>query len=1170
FSMPQRSEPRLVCLDRETGKQVWIATPSQFPQESLRTLQLGGAPLVTGDNVLLVATASKQAGFEDCYVLSFDVNKGTLRWATNIASSSTAAAAFAGFNPNFLAAENESHLAYANGRVYVETNRGAVAAVDAYNGTIAWIDIYPRGQQALNPAMNPMFFQQGGAFSQNQTKPWTFNPVIVSQGMVFTLPMEGKNLLIYDAVTGAEVKRIDLEDLAQRLKDDEVDRTTFDTLVGVVGNKLVLAGAKAVVAINWKTYDSAHYDDNTMLLWDEPSPAEMRGRPFLTQDWLYQPLADRLYILNLTTGRAEKEYPIYPRTWGDDEGPGNIVVTSDHAVIAGATHVDVYTDLAAAKQKLDRAVAEAPQDPQPRLRYAEVMYAAGDYDTSMAKLDEAIERLGGIDSLKPGPARDRLFNDALTFAQKLKTDPRTSGRERIEKLFDRAKAAADSPQEQVQYRMARAGFDEIKGDVAAAVELYQQVLSQPDMRAVSLPDESQKSPVSADEAARQRIADIIKRDPSVYEPFEKQAGDALKQAQESNDPAKLLSVAQSFPNSTVAPKAMLLAADAYEAAGDSRSARHVLLDVYFNHDKQPTDRAQILEALARTDPRTAAHMLSQGTSDLGDPRLTKPLKLSDGTEVSAGTTFSTALKQVRALVNREQVRALPAFAIPKPPRSDIHRNLPPFRANSPVIDNVAALLVPLRDFARNDRIVTWSSAPLLSVYPPDGSKPVSTCDQITEQPAGCAWMGNDLLVWSPTHLWRLKNATDVTWKLDIGHLPTIEVLASDQPAEGEAVNPNLVIRRQVFVRARGGFQVVAAPAAMPGAPKPAAEGPERIDQVVPASGRIILSTTTGRVLSVESDGGRISWQTRLTDRPIDRLLADEDFTVVQATNDLEVRLAVLDTFTGHVRGSKSFLRSTNSFPQNVALSPDGTLVYTLPDRIRIQDLYKPWTQKPIERVATPGQATFFGLTDPDQLLISEGRIVALTDTGNMPDRGGEKYVRLYSLETGNPLMLDIGNGQQVERALSAGTKSPDVKLRLVGSRLYAISQDACSCYDLDNPNQHESFYGQDNPSPPVWNVFLGKEAVVAIGDNNPDEDNAGNAPPANAAAVPQPPAAPRPSCSVYIYGRYQLKSGESTKLDYEIRLANPAGITNTWQSFDGGVCYLTGDHKLHLLLGTKE
>ena len=457
-NIPDNGESRLVCLDRESGKENWIVSPSQFKQPDLKTAQFSGSPLVVSDNVLIVANTAKQTGaFEDCFVLSFDANNGTLRWSTHVASASTVAAQFAGFMPGYTPPINETHLAYANGSVFVQTNRGVLAALDAYDGSIDWLDIYPRNQQAMvNPAFNPMLFQGG---QLQQIKPWAFNPVMVSQGLVFTLPTEGRHLLVYDAASGQEVKRIDLGDLAQRVKHTDVaELDQFDTLVGVSGEKLLLAGSRTLVYLNWRTYDEDNFKDE-MIFWIESTPAPIRGRPLLDGHYVYVPAEDRLYRWDLRTGRVIDEHPDYPRTWDDGEGPGNVLATSDHTIIAGADSVDVYTDLALAKQKLDREVAEAPDDPQPRLRYAEIMYAAGDYDTSMTKLDEAIQRLGGPSRDAPRSGRDRVFNDALTFAQRLKADERPEARQRVSSLFDRADEASLTPDQKVQYRIARGRFD---------------------------------------------------------------------------------------------------------------------------------------------------------------------------------------------------------------------------------------------------------------------------------------------------------------------------------------------------------------------------------------------------------------------------------------------------------------------------------------------------------------------------------------------------------------------------------------------------------------------------------------------------------------------------------------------------------------------------------------
>ncbi len=64
-------------------------------------------------------------------------------------------------------------------------------------------------------------------------------------------------------------------------------------------------------------------------------------------------------------------------------------------------------------------------------------------------------------------------------------------------------------------------------------------------------------------------------------------------------------------------------------------------------------------------------------------------------------------------------------------------------------------------------------------------------------------------------------------------------------------------------------------------------------------------------------------------------------------------------------------------------------------------------------------------TQPDQLVIAEGRILALANNGT------DNYVRVHSLETGNPIPLKIASpqgDQEVDRVLTAG-KNWNVSLR---------------------------------------------------------------------------------------------------------------------------------------------
>jgi outer membrane protein assembly factor BamB len=182
---PER-ESRLVCLERETGKEKWVATPKQFPdQGNLRTLIFNGSPLVVGDTVYVTARGVKNALLEDCYVIALDLKNGKYRWNAYVASANSGNQIF-GEMP--LRSENLSHVAYASGRLFVLTNLGVVAAVDAYSGSVAWLNIYPRS------VPENVRFNMGRVIVNGGNRPWTYNPALVQDGKVFALPADGAHV----------------------------------------------------------------------------------------------------------------------------------------------------------------------------------------------------------------------------------------------------------------------------------------------------------------------------------------------------------------------------------------------------------------------------------------------------------------------------------------------------------------------------------------------------------------------------------------------------------------------------------------------------------------------------------------------------------------------------------------------------------------------------------------------------------------------------------------------------------------------------------------------------------------------------------------------------------------------------------------------------------------
>ena len=776
------------------------------------------------------------------------------------------------------------------------------------------------------------------------------------------------------------------------------------------------------------------------------------------------------------------------------------------------------------------------------------------------------------------------------------------------------------------------------------MKLYQEILADAKLRPEPLNDESTGTPIQAAAVAEKAINHVVTMaGVAVYEPYQKAAADALAEAQKSNDPAKLLAVAQVYPNASVAPKAMLAAADAYEAAGDARSAVHVLRPMYFKYPDS-AEKPRIIEAMARNylalpnRVDTAAARLAQGSNLPGEGggKLTQTMKLPDGKVLPAGTTFAAALEEVRKYSGREVAKTLPDFGLPQPPKGptkeDRQRRIAlwkTFEAQQPLTlaTDVTALVLPLRDFSRPDRVVAWSAGKGVAVYQPATKGPVATSDAVAEQPDRVAWLGDDVLVWGDTHVALLPGAGGTVapkWALDIKTLATLEVtrLGADAPGPGGGVAPVGIAGNAAFIAPGGGIQVVVRnnqqfiirngvwqPLAPPPiAQRPAAGVDEQITEVRPVGDRVLVSTSTGRLLSADAGTGRVAWQSRLSDRPLDRVVATEDFTVVRASDDVSIRLIALDTFTGQPLGPpKSFSPQMGLVPMNLALSPDGTLVYTLPDRLVLKDLYK-WSEASGER-SIPGaaqQPPFTGAVRPEQLVVSEGRILALADGGPQIGLSPDKYVRLHSLETGLalPLRYKTGKGdEEVHRVLTTFNKNWDVALRVVGPHLYIVGGRAVVSYNLDRPsetwstkdtlpmgNVRDAFIGQNFlavlEQPEGINLLRDAQAAANVNVNG----GFGPAGQGNVIVVPpggglppqqvgqQPAAANAPEKPVrgfrlHVYGLYPVSEknpAESGRLDYVKEVTDPAGINGNWQAVDGGFCFLTGDGKLRMISGAAD
>jgi outer membrane protein assembly factor BamB len=312
FGMPVYGSDRgtrLVCLDRQTGKEKWVARPSKISEENLRALDFSGSPLVVGDNVYVIGRGGKNMASEDCYVLCFNVNTGAYKWNCFIASANNVV----GYNMQMPANDTLSHLAYSSGRIYVLTNLGAAAALDAYSGTISWLNIYPRDNSLLG--------QEGIGFRNfqsvrggNTTKAWEFNPVIVQDGKVFIMPTDAKHLLVYDAGTGAELKRLsttEIKDHVSEVKNNE--SSVPEAILAVDKNEVFLTGGASVYCVDWTQ------PEDKCIKWHCAFAHDVAGRGFVTSDSVFVCCESGneenkygqggLWRIDRSTGMRKESYP---------------------------------------------------------------------------------------------------------------------------------------------------------------------------------------------------------------------------------------------------------------------------------------------------------------------------------------------------------------------------------------------------------------------------------------------------------------------------------------------------------------------------------------------------------------------------------------------------------------------------------------------------------------------------------------------------------------------------------------------------------------------------------------------------------------------------------------------------------------------------------------------
>lgn len=249
-----------------------------------------GAPLVSGDRVYV----SARRGFpeDETVIACFDSNASRLLWRRRVcASLKNASDQFNLIGQNL--------LTLGDGRLFLDTGTGAIAALDAESGKLIWVVTYQPGEDET-------------AHELSDPRRHGLAPCLFHQGVVYVAPDNSSLLLALDATTGQPVWRQPISDRVLHM-------------AGVVDNRLILCG-QAAWALDIRTGQAAWAQ---RIGFADPAGRGF-GRPALSYDFLYWPTHDEILRIDHRLGQITGRIRLR-----EDFGltGGNLMIADDKLLI---------------------------------------------------------------------------------------------------------------------------------------------------------------------------------------------------------------------------------------------------------------------------------------------------------------------------------------------------------------------------------------------------------------------------------------------------------------------------------------------------------------------------------------------------------------------------------------------------------------------------------------------------------------------------------------------------------------------------------------------------------------------------------------------------------------------------------------------------------------------
>lgn len=309
----------LIALDLKRQGSMRPGFPLRLPADEFPHAEFEGAPAVVGQQVLACVLARDNVNLRR-YVISIDRDTGGILWRSPVLAS--------GMVSGCEQASLVSHqlLTVSGGRVYINTNLGAIVCLDLSDGEIVWLARYKR---ALAAADEP--FPRPDRFRYRD-----LTPCMVHGSQVICAPQDCPELFSLDTASGQLLWSTD----AERVDDS-------NQVLGASGQSLIVSGDR----LYWLEVHSGQVlaafppgslgETSTAL----PTPRGY-GRGMVVGNRVYWPTQNEIFVFD-TQQNAEtrgKSPVIRQRIRLDTRGAegGNLTLSGDGLIIAAPSRLFVF------------------------------------------------------------------------------------------------------------------------------------------------------------------------------------------------------------------------------------------------------------------------------------------------------------------------------------------------------------------------------------------------------------------------------------------------------------------------------------------------------------------------------------------------------------------------------------------------------------------------------------------------------------------------------------------------------------------------------------------------------------------------------------------------------------------------------------------------------------